>query len=469
MSAATSIVALLLLGTMMTWNNLRTPIRALVVVAIVATSLWLMLPIQQKIHLGLDLQGGSRLLLQLYPTSDVPQITPQIQEQTKEVINRRINGLGVTQPRISKVGTNRILVELPDVKNPKQAEKLLKQVAVLAFKIVPNSVGEKADAALATLADPSATAKQKAAARKYVDISAYKASGPIVYAGKDLKGAQAGYDQANNPDILFQTKNPAKFGKLTNANIGKRLGMFLDKRYLSSPVVNGAIYDSGQITGQFTQKESITLANELNAGALPVRVRIIEKETIGPTLGKIDLVQSLYAAMLGLGLVLVFMVLWYRLPGLLADLALAIYVLMMFGLLALSQATLTLPGIAGFVLSIGMAVDANVLIFERIKEELWAGRTLRAAVRTGFARAFSAVFDSHFTTIVGAGVLFSLGSGTVKGFAYTLFWGTVFSLVTAVFITRFFVDTLVDNDILTAPEFYGVKTEEIGSLAKMGA
>jgi preprotein translocase subunit SecD len=156
----------------------------------------------------------------------------------------------------------------------------------------------------------------------------------------------------------------------------------------------------------------------------------------------------------------------YRLPGFLADVALLIYVAMMLGLLAAAHATLTLPGIAGFVLSIGMAVDANVLIFERIKEELWAGKSFRAAVRIGFSRAFTAVFDSHFTTIVGAGVLFELGTGTVKGFAYTLFWGTVFSLITAVFITRFFVDVLVENDIATNPTLYGVKPEEVGIFAK---
>ncbi len=170
------------------------------------------------------------------------------------------------------------------------------------------------------------------------------------------------------------------------------------------------------------------------------------------------------AAALGLGLVLIFMIGVYRLPGFLADVALAVYVLVMMAILALSHATLTLPGIAGFVLSIGMAVDANVLIFERIKEELWNGKTMRAAVRVGFQRAFSAVFDSHFTTIVGAGVLYMLGTGTVKGFAFTLFWGTVVSLVTAVFITRFFVDVLVDNEILTAPELYGVKRSELGDL-----
>src|SRR5580693_1735942 len=237
--------------------------------------------------------------------------------------------------------------------------------------------------------------------------------------------------------------------------------MFLDEKFIEAPVIQSPIFDNGEITGQFTQEQTITLANELNAGALPVSPVVIEKEQIGPTLGKLDLVQSMYASMLGLGLVLLFMIVVYRLPGLLADIALAIYVVIMMAILALSHATLTLPGIAGFVLSIGMAVDANVLIFERIKEELWNGKTMRAAVRVGFSRAFSAVFDSHFTTIVGAGVLYMLGTGTVKGFAFTLFWGTAFSMVTAVFITRYFTDVVVDNDILTTPELYGIKRSEI--------
>ncbi len=160
------------------------------------------------------------------------------------------------------------------------------------------------------------------------------------------------------------------------------------------------------------------------------------------------------------------MIVAYRLPGLLADFALAIYVLVMVAIFAVSGSTLTLPSIAGFVLSIGMAVDANVLIFERIKEELWNGKSLRAAVRVGFQRAFTAVFDSHFTTIVGAGVLYMLGTGTVKGFAFALFWGTVVSLVTAVFVTRFFVDLLVDNDVATAPALWGVRSDEVGIFSK---
>ena len=454
----------------MTWNNLKTPFKLLVVVAITVLSLWLMLPVQSKIHLGLDLQGGSRLLLQLTPAAGSEAIPPsQLQEQTRQVIDRRINALGVTEPEITTVGSTRLLVELPNVKNPDEAEKVIKQVAVLDFKIVPPQVVQTAEADLEILKAPVATAKQKAAAEKYIAQTAYQLSGPVVYSGKDLKGAQSAMQQQGGSALVeFQTKDAAAFGKMTTTNLGKAMGIFLDKRYISAPTIQGAIYGDGQITGQFTQDDTILLANELNSGALPANVTIIEKESIGPTLGAMDLKQSLIASMIGLLVVVVFMIVAYRLPGFLADIALVIYILMMLGLLALSGATLTLPGIAGFVLSIGMAVDANVLIFERIKEELWNGKSLRAAVRVGFTRAFSAVFDSHFTTIVGAGVLYSLGTGTVKGFAFTLFWGTVLSLVTAVFITRFFVDVLVDNDLATKPELYGVKSSEVGIFAKSG-
>ena len=460
----------------MSWNNLKTPFKALVIIAVVVLSVGAIFGwppklenTQKTIHLGLDLQGGARLLLQLYPTAQVPQITSQVQAQTREVIDRRINGLGVTEPSISNVGSDRILVELPAVKNPDQAEQVLKQVAVLEYKIVPPDVDAKARQYQAMLENPNLPAKVKAVAEAYVATGAYEASGPVVYSGAELKSAQAGYDQGGQPNVIFFTKDPAKFNKLTSANLGKLLGIFLDHRYVEAPVIQGAIADQGEIHGSFTAEQTVTLANELNAGALPVTVKIVEKETIGPTLGKIDLEQSMKASALGLALVLLFMIAVYRLPGFLADVALAIYVLVMLAILVVAHATLTLPGIAGFVLSIGMAVDANVLIFERIKEELWNGKSMRAAVRVGFQRAFSAVFDSHFTTIVGAGVLYMLGTGTVQGFAFTLFWGTVVSLITAVFITRFFVDALVDNELLVAPELYGVKREDVGIFAKAGA
>ncbi len=407
---------------------------------IVALCLFLILPIQKKIKLGLDLQGGVRVLLQLQTSPEVPKITSEIQGQVEQVLQLRINTLGVAEPVLTPVGTDRILVELPNVTDPDEAIRLLKDVAKLDFKIVPEAVNERA------LRDPKYASDPK---------GAYKDSGPIVYSGADLKGAQSDFDQSGNPKIDFQTKDPKKFGELTQANMGKLLGIFLDEKYISAATIQGVITSDGQITGSFTQEDTIRIANELNAGALPVQVTVIENDTVGPILGQVDLEKSMYASAVGLGLVLIFMLVVYRLPGLMADLALVVYVLMLLGLLAGVGAVLTLPGIAGFVLSIGMAVDANVLIFERIKEELWAGKTLRAAVQVGFKRAFTAVFDSHVTTIVGAGVLFWLGTGTVKGFAYTLFWGTAFSLFTATFVTRFFMDVVVDNDLVENPKAYG--------------
>jgi preprotein translocase subunit SecD len=422
------------------WLSVKNWVKGAVILAVVGLCLYLVLPIQQKIKLGLDLQGGVRVLLQLNPSPEVPKITQDVQSQVEQVVQNRINGLGVSEPVITRVGTDRLLVELPNVKNPDEAVNTLKEVATLDFKIVPEAVAARAQADTKYANDPN---------------GAYKDSGPTVYSGADLKGAQPSFDTSGAPRIEFQTKDPAKFGRVTQQNIQKLLGIFLDKKFVSAPVIQGVITNDGEITGHFTEEETIRIANELNAGALPVPVTIIENDTVGALLGASDLQKSLYASMVALGIVLIFMIWVYRVPGILADIALVIYVLMLLGLLSAAHAVLTLPGIAGFVLSIGMAVDANVLIFERLKEEIWHGRTLRAAVKTGFGRAFWTVFDSHFTTIVGAGVLFLLGTGTVKGFAYTLFWGTVFSMITAVFITRYFTDLVVDSDAVTAPAAYG--------------
>ncbi|MGA3037385.1 MAG: protein translocase subunit SecD [Vulcanimicrobiaceae bacterium] len=446
------------------WSRFKNPLKAALLVVFVALCVWAIVPVQQKIRLGLDLQGGVQVILQLQPTKDVPAITSQVQSQVVQVIDNRINGLGVTEPQITRIGNDRILVELPAVKNPDDAIRALKDVAHLEFKIVPEQVATRAYAA-------QTSGKDQAYIQGSVEkpSPAYLASGPTIYSGAELKGAQAGYDQSGKPKIDFQTKNAGKFDTLTRKYLHQNLGIFLDGSFVSSPVIQSPIGESGEITGSFTEDDVVRTANELNAGALPVPVVIISNDTIGPVLGQTDLTESLYAAALGLGLVLVFMIIVYRLPGLLADLALVVYVVALLALLAVNKATLTLPGIAGFVLSIGMAVDANVLIFERLKEELWAGKTLRAAVRTGFARAFTTVFDSHVTTIVGAGVLFMLGTGTVKGFAYTLFWGTVFSLGTAVYITRFFMDVVVDADIVTSPSAYGASASDIAETKRANA
>jgi preprotein translocase subunit SecD len=423
------------------WLRIKPWLTGVFIAGIVAYCLFLVLPIQHRIKLGLDLQGGVRVLLQLHTSPEVPKITSEIQGQVEQVIDYRINRLGVAEPQITTVGSDRILVELPNVKNPDEAVRALKDVAKLDFKIIPPAVDQRATADKKYASDPN---------------GAYKDSGPIVYSGADLKSALSAPSQSGgNWQIDFETKDPKKFGELTQTNLGKLLGIFLDKTYISAATIQGVITDNGQITGNFSEDDTVRIANDLNSGALPVAISVIENDTVGPVLGAADLEKSLYASIAGLGLVLLFMLVVYRLPGFLADLALIVYVLMLLGLFAGVHAVLTLPGIAGFVLSVGMAVDANVLIFERFKEEIWAGKSLRAAVQIGFKRAFTAVFDSHFTTIVGAGVLFMLGTGTVKGFAYTLFWGTAFSLFTATFVTRFFMDLVVNNDLVENPKVYG--------------
>ncbi len=425
------------------WNKLKRPLQAVLLLTLVGLCIWAIVPIQTKIHLGLDLQGGARVLLELGTTKDVPQITAEVQNQVELVIQNRVNNLGVSEPVISKVGNNRLLVEVPAVKNADELERLLKEAAVLDFKICPPNVRDHAEA------DKSKNG--------YANNpnGAYKDCGPVVYTGAELKSAHPGFGPGGQPQVDFTTKNSKKFAELTHDHMGQLLTIFLDKKYVSAATIEGIISTDGMIHGSFTEDQVALLANELNAGALPVPLTIISKDDVGATLGKEDLIASLRASIVGLALVLIFMVVMYRLPGALADLALFIYVLMLLALLSVAHAVLTLPGIAGFVLSIGMAVDANVLIFERVKEELWAGKTLRAAVRIGFQRAFSSVFDSHFTTIVGAGVLYMLGTGTVKGFAYTLFWGTAFSLLTAVVITRFFMDLVVENNLVTSKAAYG--------------
>ena len=422
------------------WNKLKRPLQAVLLLALVGLCVWAIVPIQKKIHLGLDLQGGARVLLELSTTKDVPQITADVQNQVELVIERRVNALGVSEPVISKVGTNRLLVEVPAVKNADELERLLKEAAVLDFKICPPKVHDRAEPTRST--PTTSTARTRTAARWCTR-------------GAELKSAHPGFGQGGQPQVDFTTKNSTKFAKMTREHMGQWLTIFLDKKYVSGADIEGIISTDGMIHGSFTDDQVALLANELNAGALPVPLTIISKDDVGPILGQEDLQKSLVASMVGLGLVLIFMIVVYRLPGVLADLALVVYVLMLLALLSVAHAVLTLPGIAGFVLSIGMAVDANVLIFERIKEELWAGKTLRAAVRIGFQRAFSSVFDSHFTTIVGAGVLYMLGTGTVKGFAYTLFWGTAFSLLTAVVITRFFMDIVVENNLVTSKAAYG--------------
>jgi preprotein translocase subunit SecD len=430
----------------MFWFRWKNPIKLAVILLLCVGCYFAFTPVRQKVKLGLDLQGGLRALVELEPTDTVPQITPEIVNDELLVLQQRLGGLGVSELTFEKVGNNRINIEMPGLKDPEQAITLIRQAAVLEMRPLTSEQNNRAYQALNGGPD-----------KAYAETGAYKDSTAPIITGADMTSAVAGLGQAGGHvvDFSLNSAGAKKFYDWTSKNVGKPLPIFLDKKFISGPTIQGAISANGQITGGFTEAQAVTLANELSAGALKVPTKIIETENVGPTLGQIDLEKSLVASLAGLAVVLLFMLALYRLPGFLADIALVVYCFMMLAYLAQFGVVLTLPGIAGFVLSIGMAVDANVLIFERIKEELWAGRTTRAAVTVGFKRAFWTVFDSHVTTIVGALVLYWLGTGTVKGFAFTLLWGTVFSLLTAVYITRAFVDVVVDNDVTTARAAYG--------------
>jgi len=424
----------------MFWFRWKHPIKLAIIVGLCVLCWFGFTPLKSKIHLGLDLQGGLRALVELEPNDQNPTITGDIQDQELTVLQDRLGGLGVSELTFEKVGVNRINIEMPGLKDPEQAIALIREAAVLEMRPLTNA--EVKEIQTNPKIDPY--------------VLSLKHGAPVI-TGADMVHAQVAFDQNGEPRVDFTLTSDAgkRFYDWTKANIGNPLPIFLDRKLIESPNIEGAIASQGMIHGGFTTDTATRLATELNAGALKVPTRIIETEGVGPTLGAIDLQKSLVASLVGLGVVLLFMLAVYRVPGLLADLALVVYCFLMLAYVTQFGVVLTLPGIAGFVLSIGMAVDANVLIFERLKEELWAGRTTRAAVGVGFRRAFTTVFDSHVTTMVGAAVLYGLGTGTVKGFALTLLIGTVFSLLTAVNVTRAFVDVVVDNDVATAPALYG--------------
>lgn len=427
----------------MFWYRWKHLVKMLVIAGLCVGCWFIFTPLRNTVKLGLDLQGGLRALVELEPNDQYKTITSDIQGEEMQVLQDRLNTLGTSEISFSKVGVDRINIEMPGLTDPKQALQLIQQAAVLEMR--PLTAAQVAKASAGTSAyDPK--------------FNAYKASGPPIITGSDLSSAVPQPAPGGGAYVVaFSLKSDGarRFLEWTRKNIGNPLPIFIDGKLIEAPTIQSAIGANGQIEGNFTLDTATSLVTELNSGALKVPTRIIEVENVGPLLGKLDLQTSLVASLVGLGIVLAFMLVVYRVPGLLADFALVVYCFMMLAYVAEFGVVLTLPGIAGFVLSIGMAVDANVLIFERIKEELWAGRTTRAAVGVGFKRAFWTVFDSHVTTMVGAAVLYWLGTGTVKGFAFTLLIGTIFSLLTAVNVTRAFTDIVVDNDVATKPVWYG--------------
>ena len=373
-----------------------------------------------EFKLGLDLQGGTHLVYAVDPTN-IPQADrDQAVQATKSNIERRINSLGVSEPLIqtSKMGDQyRLIIELPGVKDVTEAISTIGQTAQLDFRL-PN------------VATPSGEKDFTSTGLTGKDLS-------LAAVQFDNTGSGGKLNTGPGVGLQFSPDGAKKFARITKTNIGRPLAIFLDNKILTAPTIQTEITDGkAVITGTFTLDQAKQLTIQLNAGALPVPIKIIEQRNVGATLGSESVTKSLFAGVIGFLIILLFMLVNYGQKGLLADLALIIYVLLSLALFKLIPVTLTLAGIAGFILSVGMAVDANILIFERIKEEIRWGRPMRAAIELGFLRAWTSVRDSNASSLITAAILFWFGTGSIRGFALTLAVGILVSLFTSVTITR---------------------------------
>lgn len=390
------------------------------IIATVGIFLAFVSPLAHSIRQGLDLQGGTHVVLEAEDTEDA-KVNEDAMGRVVKIMEKRVNELGLTEPLIQRQGDRRVIIELPGIKDPDKAIQVIGKTAMLEFK---------------------------------------DEAGNTVLTGTDLKDAKEQTDQQNQNlvSLEFSDEGGKKFADLTTKNVGKKISILLDGEVLTAPNVKEPITGGkAVITGSRTLEEAHNLAILLRSGALPVKVNIIETRTVGPTLGQDSKDKSEFAFAIGIGAVLLFMMLFYRLSGFIADISLMAYVVMLLFILKMLDATLTLPGVAGIILSIGMAVDANVLIFEHFKEEFRSGKTLRLSMDAGFKRAFTTIFDSNITTIIAAVVLFFFGTGTIKGFAITLGLGVVLSMFTAITLTQYMLKLLIASNMFSNPGVYGAK------------
>jgi len=433
-------------------------------------------------RLGLDLRGGLQTLLE----ADLPASTTVSQDDlnvARQILENRSNALGVSEVVMQVAPPRRIVAEFPGINNPDQVVASLQKTGLLEFvdmgsspvadgTVIQTDFGLTSDVpptatsapTESTTSQPTATATTTAA----TPTAAPTDNAPKVYhtvmTGTALDSVNVTQSSTGQNQIAFTLKADSKqiFADYTGAHVNQYLAIVLDKTVISAPVISTKISDgSGVITGKFTVQAANQLAIQLRYGSLPIPIKVVESRTVGPTLGQESVQKSLFAGIIGLLIVILFMGFYYRLPGVLADLALIVYALSSLMLFKVIPVVLTLPGIAGFILSIGMAVDANILIFERLKEELRAGRTLRQAIDLGWSRAWPSIRDSNFSTLITCGILYwfgnAFGASLVKGFSLTLALGVVVSLFTAITVTRTFLHVTLDN-IKTAehPRWFGL-------------
>lgn len=399
-------------------------IRLLLVIAILAGAVCIIL--REPVKLGLDLKGGVYAVLEAAPEKEGDVIDNETMNSLIEVLDRRINGIGVAESVVQKAGNNRVIIELPGISDTTEAINMIGKTALLEFKIMDENGN----------------------------------LGPTLLTGGALKKAQVGYGNLGEPQINFEMKpeGAIEFARITRENVGKQLAIVLDGKVQTAPVIRTEIPGgTGSISGNYTVEEAKRTATLLNSGALPIKAEIVETRTVGASLGDESIAASMVAGKVAMALIGIFMLIFYRFPGIVADIALVCFGIITFTLLQFIGATLTLPGIAGLILSAGMAVDANVIIFERIKEELGFGNTIRGAINAGFSKGFVAIFDSNLTTLIITGILFIFGTGPVKGFAVTLTIGTVASMFTAIVMTKVLLMVFVEVFHLTNPKLFGIR------------
>jgi len=384
-------------------------------------------------------------MLQVEKTNLEEKAVTDSTDRALEIIRNRIDALGVTEPVIQKAGEDCILIQLPGIKDPERAIEIIGKTALLEFKLVDDD-NKLLDQALSGKVPEG----YEVAYLVRKDERGIRQQGPALLLKKEaelngsgLKDAYIGIDSNGFPEVRleFNREGAKKFARVTGTNIEKRLAIVLDGRVQSAPVIKDCISGGkAQITGRFTMDEAKDLAIVLRAGALPAKLSIIQKRIVGPSLGRDSIQKGATSAFLGTILVLLFMVIYYAGSGMIANFALFINILIIFAVLAFFKATLTLPGIAGIALTIGMAVDANVLIFERIREELKIRKTIRSSIDAGYERALVTIVDSNLTTVIAAFILFLFGTGSIKGFGLTLTVGILANIFTAVFVTKLLFD-----------------------------
>lgn len=404
---------------------------------------------ERDFELGLDLQGGIHLLYQADLSGIEEKYRTEAMSGLRDLIERRIQdrrfGLGVMEPVVQQAQKDRLAVELAGIIDPAEAIRLIGETPFLEFKEMRPE--EETEKILAMIEQTEGKEWEEIAEIEdwfLIFEDPYFQSTPLT--GKYLKEARPVFDQFNRPiiSLQFDDEGAKIFEELTSRNIGKPLAIHIDEILISAPVVQEPIRGgNAQITGQFTTEEVRELARNLSAGALPAPITLISQQSVGPTLGKISLEQSLKAGILGFLAIIIFMILFYRLPGILAGLVLTIYAVLVLSVFKLIPITLTLAGIGGFILSIGMAIDANILIFSRMREELKSGKSFSQSLEDGFNRAWPAIRDGNLTTLIVAVILFIFGTSFIKGFATTLSLGIIVSLFSAIIVTKNFLKCFV--------------------------